>query len=91
MKLKFKKIFSPKFLLFLLIGIIITSILLIFFPAEFFDIFGITVWVFFLGLGGYMLLTDKKTPDWIAWIIIIIGVLGLIVDGYIVLKTFILQ
>jgi len=89
-KKKLKKLFSPKFLLFLFIGIILSAILLVFFPAEFFDIFGISVWVFFLGLGGWMLLTDKETPDWIAYIILIIGVLGLIVDGYIVIKTFLL-
>ena len=78
------------FILFGILMITINVIGLAFFRAEFFDIFGILVWIFFLGLGAWMLLTHAETPDWAAWIVFIIGVLGLITDGYIVIKTFII-
>ena len=56
--------------------------------AEFFDIFGLTVFGFFLSSGIWMLATKKETPDWVAILIIIIGLLGLFVDGYLVIRVF---
>jgi len=56
---------------------------------EFFDIFGLGVFAF-LTVVGYLMFSGKKNlPDWVGFIIFIIGILGLIVDGFIVFKTFV--
>lgn len=85
-----RSLLNKNFIIFAVLLIIINVIGLQFFRAEFFDIFGILVFSFFLLLGGWMLWTDKETPDWAAWIVLIIGLLGLVTDGWIVLKTFML-
>lgn len=56
---------------------------------EFFDIFGLIVFIF-LFIVGVLMIQKKKLPDWVGFIILIIAILGLIVDGSIVIKTFIL-
>jgi len=57
---------------------------------EFFDIFGLVVFIFLLGVGFWILKYRKKFPRWIAFIIVLIGLLGLVVDGYIVIKTYLI-
>lgn len=58
---------------------------------EFFDIFGLGVFTF-LTIVGYMMFSGKKKlPDWAGFTIFIIGILGLIVDGFIVFKTFVVS
>lgn len=74
-----------------ILAVILNLIMLEFFRAEFFDIFGLLVWVFFLIFGAWMLLTKEETPDWLAWVVVIIGLLGLITDGWIVIKTFLIK
>ncbi len=49
-------------------------------PPEFFDKFGIGVFVFLTGLGYWMLTTKKEVSDNIAFIILLMAVAGLIVD-----------
>jgi hypothetical protein len=60
--------------------------------AEFFDIFGIFVFAIILVIGILIKFKRKKIPnnvfDWIAIILIIIGILGLIVDGAIVIVNY---
>jgi len=60
--------------------------------AEFFDIFGIFVFIIVLAIGIMIKVKRRKLPnnvwDWIAIILIVIGFLGLLVDLWIVVKTF---
>ncbi|OGJ11944.1 hypothetical protein A3K62_01515 [Candidatus Pacearchaeota archaeon RBG_16_35_8] len=55
--------------------------------AEFFDIFGFIGFVVLLITG----LSIKNEIGIRAWIIIIISLIGLIIDGYVVLTKFILK
>jgi len=63
--------------------------------AEFFDIFGIFTFIIILVIGVLIKFKRRKIPnnwfDWIAILLIVIGILGLIVDTYIVIRTFILK
>jgi len=59
-------------------------------PPEFFDIFGLAIFVF-LFIIGVLMIKKQKLPDWIGFIILLIAILGLIVDGSIVIKTYILN
>ena len=54
--------------------------------AEFFDVFGFLGFLILLSIG----LSIRKKVKKEAWIIIIISLLGLIIDGYIILTNFIL-
>lgn len=59
--------------------------------AEFFDIFGCIVFVIILILGIMMLeKSKKKTFRFIGWSLLAIGIIGLLVDGIIVFKTYII-
>lgn len=58
---------------------------------EFYDFFGLLTFAFLTGVGIYMLKKPKKTPTWIWFVILMIGLLGLIVDGSIVLKEVVLK
>lgn len=53
-------------------------------PPEFYDNFGIVVFSALFILSVWMLKTRKEAPDWVAFLIFLIAVLGLIVDGFIV-------
>ena len=55
--------------------------------AEFFDIFGFIGFVILLIIG----ISIKNIIGTMAWIIIVISLIGLIVDGYVVLTKFILK
>ncbi|MBU2053176.1 MAG: hypothetical protein ABIJ14_02745 [Nanoarchaeota archaeon] len=82
-----------KFLLKILIGIIaiVIAVLLVVQgnPPEFFDIFGLIVFIF-LFIIGILMIHGKKLPDWTGFVILLIAILGLIVDGSIIIKKFIL-
>lgn len=58
--------------------------------AEFFDIFGLVGFLIIIGIGVFILKTKKKTPKNLGWILLLIGVLGAVIDGIIVLRTFII-
>ena len=59
--------------------------------AEFFDIFGVIVFAVILILGIIMLeKSKKKIFTVIGWVLMAIGIVGVLVDGTIVLKTYIL-
>jgi hypothetical protein len=87
---KKKSFLNWNFIIFGILALILIIFGLTIFRAEFFDIFGIMVFSFLFVLGGWMLLTDVETPDWAAWIVLIIGILGLVIDSWIVIKTFIM-
>lgn len=77
----------------ILIGMIIV-IMTIFLVAqgnkpEFFDIFGLFVFVF-LFVVGIFIVKKRKLPDWVGFAILLIAILGFMVDGYIVIKTYFL-
>lgn len=55
---------------------------------EFFDIFGLVIFIFLLIVGSWMLLSKKKLPQWVGFVILLVGILGLIVDGFIVFQTY---
>ena len=55
--------------------------------AEFFDNFGIFVFIFLLVVGIWGIKTKKKLPEWIYWVILIIAVLGLLVDSFNVIRN----
>ena len=56
---------------------------------EFFDIFGIFVFTFITWLSVFGLKNKNKIPRWSLKILLVIGILGLIVDGIIVYVNFI--
>jgi multidrug transporter EmrE-like cation transporter len=56
-------------------------------PA-FYDIFGLVVFTFLTSVGIYMINKPKDPPQIIWFILIIIGLLGLFVDGSIVIGEF---
>ena len=60
-----------------------------FIRPEFFDIFGLIVFAF-LFMVGLKMIQKKKLPNWTGVVILLIAIAGLIVDGFIVIKTYIL-
>lgn len=54
------------------------------YQPEFFDKFGLLCFSFITGLSVWMLKTKKETSDLLAFILLGIGIAGLIVDGAIV-------
>lgn len=74
-----------------LVTVILTIFLIIQNPEDpvFFDFFGIGIFFFLFCVGAWILKTKNKTPDWIGFLILLIGILGLIVDGFIVIKRII--
>lgn len=60
-----------------------------FMRAEFFDIFGIFVWIFFIGISGRALYTGTAIPYWAVAALLIMSILGILVDGIIVYRTYI--
>ncbi|MFC1756606.1 hypothetical protein ACFLZC_00385 [Patescibacteria group bacterium] len=55
---------------------------------EFFDIFGIFVFTFFIILAIWGLKTKKPLPRWSLIILLLVGIAGIIVDGIIVYITY---
>ena len=55
---------------------------------EFFDIFGIGVFGFITGLALWASKTSKPLPRWAIRLLLVIGILGLLVDGVIVYRTY---
>ena len=79
--------------LMILIGIIIVIMTILLVAQgnkpEFFDIFGLAVFAF-LFVVGVLMVKKQKLPEWVGFVILLIAILGLIVDGSIVIKTYIL-
>jgi len=59
--------------------------------AESFDIFGCLIFIVILVLGCVMLKkAKKKTFKIIGGLLVAIGIIGTLADGYIVIKTFVI-
>ena len=58
------------------------------FRPEFFDIFGLITFTYLTMLSLYMLFKKKMPPKWSIIIVLIIGILGLIVDGVLVYNAY---
>ena len=56
--------------------------------AEFFDIFGFLGFIYITAISLWMLKNNKKVPKWATIILLIIGILGLLIDGFIIIKTY---
>jgi hypothetical protein len=57
--------------------------------AEYFDIFGLLMFIF-ISVVGALIVKGKKMPVSIGGVLFLIGILGVIIDGYIVINTFII-
>jgi len=55
---------------------------------EFFDILGIGTFFFITVVSLRTVLFSRPFPEWAVYCLLVIGVLGLLVDGYIVYKTY---
>ncbi len=53
---------------------------------EFYDIFGIAVFIFIIVLAGWSLYTRRSPYRIFLWILLIIGILGIIIDGTLVTR-----
>jgi peptidoglycan/LPS O-acetylase OafA/YrhL len=78
-----------------LIGLILIIITVVVVLNEknpaFYDPLGFITFAFLIGVGIYMLRKSKNAPEWIWFILILIGIIGLIVDGSIVFREFLLN
>ena len=55
---------------------------------EAFDILGVGVFGFFTFVSLRSIFFSTPLPEWMVYILLIVGVLGLIIDGSIVYKTY---
>jgi uncharacterized membrane protein len=55
---------------------------------EFYDIFGFITFTLLIIIAIYSFKTKKPLKPWMNYFLLIIGILGLIVDGIIVFTTF---
>ena len=55
---------------------------------EFFDIIGIGVFSFITVVSLRTVLFSRSFPEWAVYGLLVIGILGLLVDGYIVYRTY---
>ncbi len=60
-----------------------------FMRPEFFDIFGVGIFALITIMSVRTLFFDTSFPYWMIIFLLIIGLLGLVVDGIIVYKTYI--
>ena len=60
-----------------------------FIRPESFDIFGILTFGFITILSVWLLKTGQTIPEWALFILLGIGILGILVDGVIVYRTYI--
>lgn len=82
-----KKVFNKTAITIILVLIVLAILGVLKFQAEIFDVFGILVFSFLVFVSGWMLYSHKETPNWVAWILLGIGIMGIIIDGGIVLKV----
>jgi len=58
----------------------------IFKNPRFYDIFGLPIFSFISLLSIWMLYSSKLPPKWVIWLLLFIGIAGIIVDGTMVSK-----
>lgn len=56
--------------------------------AEFFDLFGVPVFIAITLLGGWAITTGNPIPDWGLMFLVFVGICGIIIDGTIVNRTY---
>ena len=54
---------------------------------EFYDTFGLVIFTLLIVVGIWMRLAKNKLPNWVAYLIITRGGVGLLIDGTIVIFT----
>lgn len=59
--------------------------------VEFFDIFGFIGFLILFIIGIKIIKSKRRLPNWVGIIVLLISLIGLIVDGYVVISTFILK
>lgn len=77
---KLKELFKKTWQ-FLATAIVFTIILRWKFGPEFFDLFGLIVFLGLIFIGIWHFYSKKRLPDWVAFSLMVIGIMGLIVDG----------
>ena len=55
---------------------------------EAFDILGIGIFSFFILVSSRAIFLDQPLPEWMAYALLVIGIFGLLIDGYIVYKAY---
>jgi uncharacterized membrane protein len=65
------------------------SVNTLFKKPEVFDVLGLATFIFIIIISSYSLITKIPLPNWSLIILLIIGILGLIIDGMIVYTSFI--
>jgi predicted membrane channel-forming protein YqfA (hemolysin III family) len=78
----------------ILLALIITGVLRYYFGPEFFDLFGLVIFIGLIFIGVWHFYTKKRLPDWVAFSLIVIGLLGILVDGvtsFVLIKKWILN
>lgn len=56
--------------------------------AEFFDIFGIAVFIFIMIISLWMIRTQRPLPNIFGFILLVIGIFGFIIDSVIVYTAY---
>jgi len=56
---------------------------------EFYDLFGLPVFAFILCVALWSLSANAPLPPWVNYLLLFIGVAGIIIDGNIVYRTFV--
>ena len=57
-------------------------------PAEFFDIFGIFGFIYIIVFSSWLLFIQSISPRWPVYILLLIGITGLIIDSAVVYKNY---
>ena len=74
---------NPIYLTIIIFSVIIASLMIMGGnPPEFYDRFGLFVFGFLFFASIYMLKKKGKAPEWLDFLVFLIAILGLIVDGY---------
>lgn len=66
---------------YLAFALIATAVLRYYLGPTFFDVFGLLIFAGLVFAGLWQFYTKKKLPDYVAFAFIVIGLMGLIVDG----------
>jgi multidrug transporter EmrE-like cation transporter len=59
-------------------------------PPEFFDIFGLMGFAYIIAFSLFAFTKQRAFPKWMLVILLLVGVMGLIVDGVIVYTSYII-
>lgn len=67
---------------YLSVALIVAIILRYKFGPEFIDLFGLIIFGGLAFLGLYELSSKRQMPNWIAFSLLVIGIFGIIIDGW---------